>query len=243
MKRIAVLFLCMFLLMSMPAFAAPETIDLETMSLSELQTLVERANAKIGELTPKPAPDPYKTYEKGSKGEGVKAIQERLIELKYLTGKADGGYGDKTAAGVSAFQKVLGLTPTGIADSDTQTRLFGSNAPVNPEPPFDPSAYEKLNYKAVARDPEAYEGALISFSGTVIQVVEGDTETKYRISTKGSYDDIVLVGYERPAGASRILEDDKVNVYGICVGVYSYESTGGSIITIPACFAERIELK
>ncbi len=173
----------------------------------------------------------------------MKAIQQRLIDLKYLAGSADGGYGDKTAQAVTDFQKAAKMTPTGIADSATQARLFADDALENPEPPFDPSSYEKLNYKAVARDPDAYEFKSIKFSGKVIQVIEGDAAINYRIATKGSYDDVVLVEYVRPEGASRILEDDKVTVYGICTGVYTYTSTMGGAITIPSAIATRIELK
>ncbi len=225
------------------ALAAPQTIDLETMTLEELQGLVTEATAKMDELTPKPTPAPYETYQSGSKGEGVKAIQARLIELKYLTGKADGGFGDKTVQALTDFQKANGMTPSGVADSGTQARLFAEDAKENPLPPFDPSIYEKLNYKAVARDPDAYTTKLVTFSGKIIQVIEGDKETQYRIATKGSYGDVVLVGYTRPEGASRVLEDDKVVVYGTCIGVYSYQSTMGGTITIPAAFAEKIELK
>lgn len=192
--------------------------------------------------TAKPTAKPYTTYEKGSKGDGVKALQARLIELKYLTGSADGAFGEKTALAVTAYQKAEGMTPTGIADSTTQERMFSSAARENPDPPFDKTIYDKLNYKAVARDPDLHRGSFITFKGKVIQVIEGDTDTQYRIATKGSYDDVIYVGYTRPSGASRILDDDSVTVYGMCLGVISYESTMGGTITIPACMAERIEL-
>ena len=67
---------------------------------------------------------PYGELKKGSKGEEVKALQQRLIELGFLNGKADGDYGNKTAKAVSAFQKSAGLPETGIADSNTQAKLF-----------------------------------------------------------------------------------------------------------------------
>jgi peptidoglycan hydrolase-like protein with peptidoglycan-binding domain len=250
-KKIALL-LAALVLCSVSAFAVPFTvvqptdlqpIDLDKMTVAELETLVADALARIDELTPKPAPDLYTAYEKGSKGDGVKAIQARLIELKYLSGTADGSYGNMTVQAVTDYQKVEGLKPTGIADSKTQEMMFSTLAKENPNPPFNPSAYEKLNYNAVARDPDAFKSNLVMLTGKVLQVIEGDAETQYRIATKGKYDDVVLVSYIRPDGASRVLEDDEVTVYGLCLGVISYKSTMGGTITIPAVFASKIEIK
>lgn len=60
----------------------------------------------------------------GRKGDAVQALQQKLIELGYLTGKADGDYGNMTLNAVSAFQKDAGLPQTGVADGDTQALLF-----------------------------------------------------------------------------------------------------------------------
>lgn len=53
------------------------------------------------------------TLQKGSKGEDVRAVQQQLIDLGFLTGEADGIYGNQTAAAVKAFQKYEGLNQTG----------------------------------------------------------------------------------------------------------------------------------
>ena len=247
MKKKIALLLAALMLCSVSVFAAPRTIDLDTMTIAELEELIADAAAKIDALTPKPAPAPsksfYDTYEKGSKGDGVKALQNRLIELKYMTGKADGSYGNMTAQAVTDYQKVEGLKPTGIADSKTQEMMFSPLAKENPNPPFDQSAYEKLNYNAVARDPDVYKSNLVMLTGNVIQVLEDEIGTQYRVATKGLYDDVVLVGYKRPEGASRILEDDTITVYGVCLGVFSYTTVMNSTITIPAVMADHIEIK
>lgn len=70
----------------------------------------------------------YEPLEKGSKGEAVKALQERLIELYYLDGKADGQYGKNTQAAVEKFQEAHELEVTGKADSETQAKLFSDSA-------------------------------------------------------------------------------------------------------------------
>lgn len=70
----------------------------------------------------------YETLKKGSKGEAVKKLQKQLIKRKYLTGSADGIYGDKTVAAVKLFQKDQKLEVDGLAGTITQRKLFSSNA-------------------------------------------------------------------------------------------------------------------
>ena len=48
------------------------------------------------------------------------------------------------------------------------------------------------------------------------------------------------VRFKPEKGADKLLEDDKVNVYGECRGELSYESTFGQVITIPSMRAEYI---
>ena len=99
----------------------------------------ENALKKGTTPTPVPteAPDPeaeetaseaWPKLTKDSAGDAVAQLQEALIELGYLSGKADGTYGDKTAAAVKAFQKANGLTADGTAGEETQKVLYGGNA-------------------------------------------------------------------------------------------------------------------
>ena len=55
---------------------------------------------------------------KGSKGDEVKDMQQKLIDLGVLTGTADGAFGKKTEAAVKKLQKYWGLKQTGRADDD-----------------------------------------------------------------------------------------------------------------------------
>jgi hypothetical protein len=56
----------------------------------------------------------------------VQEIQAALIKLKYDLGPsgADGKFGNKTKAAVMAFQRSVGLDPTGIVDPMTKTALY-----------------------------------------------------------------------------------------------------------------------
>lgn len=86
----------------------------------------------------------------------------------------------------------------------------------------------------------------IRFTGEIVQVIEDGGSVAYRINvTQGAYgiwDDTVLVFYDYKDGESRFLEDDIVTFYGRSAGLYTYESTLGSDITIPSAYAEYIVL-
>ena len=62
----------------------------------------------------------------GTISDAVADMQNRLIALGYLTGKADGNFGTKTSLALIAFQKANGLTADGIAGVKTLTKLNSS---------------------------------------------------------------------------------------------------------------------
>ena len=55
----------------------------------------------------------------GDQGDRVRSLQESLIQLKYLSGSADGKYGRQTRKAVIGFQRKNGLTADGIAGTKT----------------------------------------------------------------------------------------------------------------------------
>lgn len=64
----------------------------------------------------------------GSSGKQVKILQNRLIVLGYLTGTADGEFGETTEAAVRAFQKRNSIYDDGVAGPTTLTKLYSSSA-------------------------------------------------------------------------------------------------------------------
>ena len=59
----------------------------------------------------------------GSSGPKVRALQERLKELGFRPGAADGEYGATTASAVMAFQKYTGLDRDGVAGPAVQGEI------------------------------------------------------------------------------------------------------------------------
>ncbi|MEU4557318.1 N-acetylmuramoyl-L-alanine amidase [Actinoplanes sp. NPDC023936] len=56
-------------------------------------------------------------------GEDVRALQERLLEMGYDTGRADAIYGARTARAVAQFQREVGLSPDGSCGPQTMKAL------------------------------------------------------------------------------------------------------------------------
>ena len=59
----------------------------------------------------------------GSKGPAVKRLQQRLANLGYRPGTADGAFGAQTASAVMAFEKHEGLGRDGVAGPQVRKRL------------------------------------------------------------------------------------------------------------------------
>lgn len=71
------------------------------------------------------------TLKQGDKGESVKALQKRLIELGYLTTSATGNFGPATKTAVKEFQTAAGIKSDGVAGAATITALFSASAPAS----------------------------------------------------------------------------------------------------------------
>ena len=95
-------------------------------------------NPETDEASPTVAP-PSKIIQlkKGSRGEEVLILQQRLQELGYFSDAADGEFGSATRDAVLEFQRRNGLDVDGIAGKQTQKKLYSGEAVPMP-PPADP---------------------------------------------------------------------------------------------------------
>ena len=94
--------------------AGPETLRA---LYSSKAARTSKAAASIGE-----------TLEFGSEGSDVKKMQQKLKDLGYLSGSADGKFGVATQAAVIAFQKNNNLTADGKAGVATLSKLYSGTA-------------------------------------------------------------------------------------------------------------------
>ncbi len=100
-----------------------------------------------------------------------------------------------------------------------------------------------LTYQDIARSPEEHIGKKVTFTGKVVQLMEGDKENELRVAVDDDYDQMIYVGYERSIVSQRVLEGDFITLYGTSIGTISYDSTMGGKITIPAVFVEKIDFE
>ncbi len=68
----------------------------------------------------------YATIRSGDRGDRVKTLQQSLITLGFLSGKADGVFGNKTKNAVKGFQRSKSLTADGIAGKKTLTAIVSA---------------------------------------------------------------------------------------------------------------------
>ena len=76
-------------------------------------------------------PGQARTLSLGMTGNDVYAMQERLIELRYLSGVADGVFGEETRLALIEYQKNNNLTADGNAGASTLRKLAGSSRPAS----------------------------------------------------------------------------------------------------------------
>ena len=83
---------------------------------------------------PAATPTP-RLFQMNDVGVGIRQMQQRLAELGFDPGEADGHYGAATQAAVAAFQRQHGLDADGIAGESTLTVLYSDQAqPFAPTP-------------------------------------------------------------------------------------------------------------
>ncbi len=113
------------------------------------------------QVTPDPAaPTRAPLLRTGSTGTQVVTLQNRLIELGYLTGTADGQFGPGTEAAVIRFQQQHGLDADGKVGAATSQLLYSDAArpfaatptPAATQPPAaTPTAAQSDNHRLQAR--------------------------------------------------------------------------------------------
>lgn len=93
--------------------------------------------------TPAPTPDNRKTLTKGMMDDvDVRYMQNKLINLGFLEGEADGDFGAGTETAVKAFQRAAGLTADGVVTPAVLDAMEAPDAPHAPSSaaPSNPSA-------------------------------------------------------------------------------------------------------
>jgi len=225
-----------FIIMSLSACGAKE-IETLSKSVDDLEGEVEELEQTISELE---TSNQELTDDKEQLTEENKKLDEELTALKKtneeletsnktLQGKVDEAGPWFELSEIERQEKEAELQRQ--KEEEEQARLAEEKKGYN----------TGITFEQLARTPDDYNGKKVKFSGKVLQVIEGTDEIKLRIAVNNDYDKVILVGYDPDIVDMRVLEDDKITIMGESVGLYSYESTGGATITIPAIVVDIIE--
>jgi len=141
----------------------------------------------------------------GSRGEQVLKLQQKLQELGYQIGTADGDFGQKTEAAVKEFQKANGLYVDGVAGPGTQGVLFSGSA-AGAQTPAEPAAESQQDSSTDTNITLGYG----SRGDAVKKLQEGLQILGYRItSADGAF------GTETETAVKEFQEDNSLFVDGI----------------------------
>ena len=148
-----------------------ERVSLDLGALPDKTTVMEPSNdpTPTPAATRKPSPtkaptakSSYKALFEGDKGEDVRRMQRKLIELGYLNDTADGQFGPKTATAVREFSETNGLGSYSYASSAMLEKLYSGSAKPFQEP------WVPLIFEDNARGQWQYEkGDKLSFRAKV----------------------------------------------------------------------------
>lgn len=92
----------------------------------------------------------------GSRGEAVRELQTKLIELEYLKGKPSGVYDKTTVEAVRLFQRDRNIDVDGICGPQTQSELRKKNLKKAPEAAKETEAREKAEREAAKKRAAHY---------------------------------------------------------------------------------------
>lgn len=174
----------------------------------------------------------------------IRIVQQALNDAGYNCGNPDGVAGGKTTEAVTKYQTDKGLTVNGLV---TDELLQSLNVVEKVQDAVQKEASKgeyggDYSYDQLARNPDTYKNQKIKISGKVLQAEYDDDICYARIAMNNDYNTVVFVTYSSDLLNYRLLEDDKVTVYGVSYGVYSYKAVSGATITIPWLNADMIEM-
>lgn len=224
-------------------------LDLDSMTVDALLRLKDEIDRTLDQKG-------YKVYfdlERNDKGEDVSRVQTRLTELGFYSGKITGKFDTETQKAFKLFEKKNQLNNDGNASAADQRVLFSNQAVGNVTVTAAPKVtatpipekykeFEPLDYGAYARNPENYRMQKVKLVGKVVQVL-GDRQDGFqvRLATAGN-EDVVYVFINEDPGYN-ILENDRLTVYALMWNTVTYTTVRGDKVTIPAAYAQEVELR
>lgn len=101
-----------------------------------------------------------------------------------------------------------------------------------------------ITYETLVRYPDKNINSALKFSGTVTDIVETGEDGMYSVilAVDNNYKQKIVVAYSDDVIDWKILEDDKITIYGGYGGEYALNSSFGYSVKLPMVFATIIDL-
>lgn len=101
-----------------------------------------------------------------------------------------------------------------------------------------------ITYETLVRYPDKNINSTLKFSGTVTGIVETGEDGMYSVilAVDDNYKQKIVVAYSDDVIDLKILENDKITIYGGYGGEYALNSSSGNSIKLPMVFAMIIDL-
>ncbi|MFB4211685.1 peptidoglycan-binding protein [Shouchella sp. JSM 1781072] len=172
----------------------------------------------------------------GTEGPLVKALQERLYELKYYQDSVDGHYGQTTKQAVTAFQQANQLLVDGIAGPETHAHLYYNHnkvahvvtdvKPQEQQPKSEPSTEEEVVAHAAPKveEPKATEKAEEATNDAEEQQQEQQQTTEESVTEEATTEEEVASTTTEPSGQTMTMEATAYTAY--CNGCSGVTRTG-----------------
>jgi hypothetical protein len=103
------------------------------------------------------------------------------------------------------------------------------------EESFDPSTFQgDIDISELERHPDDYSGERFVYQGKIVQVMEDEPYTAYRVAINDDYDHVAYIQMFSSTLDQRYLDDDYITFYGHYEGLLEYETVIGGSETVPA---------
>lgn len=233
MKRIWVLVLVMVLMMGVAGCAGSgitqEQLDAVQADLDNAKTQLDTANADL--QSAKQEAETLQQDVQAKDGE-IQTLTAENTDLKNQIQEKDA----KLAEAEPWFQKTEAEQQAIIEEQKKQEEAEQQAAAEKEKQGYDTG----ITFDQMARTPDEVKGEKVKFSGKVIQVMDGDTVV-IRFAVNSDYDKVIMGTYSSGIVTQRVLENDKITIYGVASGLYTYEATSGASITIPLVLVDKID--
>jgi hypothetical protein len=105
----------------------------------------------------------------------LKRIQKRLVELKFLSGTADGIFGTDTRAAIKSYQESIGHVQGNFLNAEERSMLVGPNAV-----PEQNASYTQTSTSAPEPSPE-----ITSTPPTTVQILQNTDDGPHELNATG----------------------------------------------------------